>query len=383
MGRQSGEEARRLTKPLAQASLATGTAPQARFYAPQLDGLRFIAAALVFVHHAPAIPLISGIKPYGWAGVDMFLAISAFLITRLILLEHDRTGSFSLRSFYIRRALRIWPLYLSVATLLCLVSLVAHVVSAREAAAWWLSHVSFTNNILTAVKGYSPVPFSSHLWTISLEEQAYILMPLLLLAFIGSGARERSAVAVCVAGLAALLLARLALVLGGTAHPFIWVLPLRGDAFLLGGLGAIVTHNRGPAMPAALWIAGVLLIGSVPFFPPIDRPGLYQVVGYTVLAAGCTAIVVASQYSDMARRILGCPPLRYLGKISYGFYVYHLAALYAAEKLLGLVSGGSQPAVFAAGLLLAVGAASLSYAILERPFLLLKERFAFVPSRPA
>jgi peptidoglycan/LPS O-acetylase OafA/YrhL len=85
----------------------------------------------------------------------------------------------------------------------------------------------------------------------------------------------------------------------------------------------------------------------------------------------------------MARRILGCPPLRYLGKISYGFYVYHLAALYAAEKLLGLVSDGSRPAVFAAGLLLTVGAASLSYAILERPFLLLKERFAFVPSRPA
>jgi peptidoglycan/LPS O-acetylase OafA/YrhL len=372
-----------LSRPLAQASLATGAAGSGRFYSPQLDGLRFIAAFAVFIHHAPAVPVLSAIKPYGWAGVDMFLSISAFLITRLILLEHERTGSFSMRSFYIRRALRIWPLYLTYATAVCVLTLLAGMLDARTVAAWWLSHVSFTNNVMTAVKGYSPVLFSAHLWTISLEEQAYLLMPLLLSAFIVGGLRDRAAILFCLGGIAVLLVARTGLTMARIPHPFIWVLPLRSDAFLLGALAAILTRDGRQVAAPWLAVTGLILIGTLPFFPPVDQVGAYQVFGYTVLAAGCTAIVLASQHSDIARRILGCGPMRYLGKISYGFYVYHVAAIVLAARLLKGAGLQSASMSFGLGLLLTVVVAAASYRILERPFLLLKDRYARVLSRPA
>jgi peptidoglycan/LPS O-acetylase OafA/YrhL len=371
-----------LSSPIAQASLAAGPT-DTRFYSPQLDGLRFLAALLVFIHHGPPLPILDAVKPYGWAGVDMFLSISAFLITRLILLEHERTGGFSLRSFYIRRALRIWPLYLTYATAVCILTLVAGVLDARLAGAWWLSHISFTNNVMTAIKGYSPVVFSSHLWTISLEEQAYLIMPLLLAAFIQGGKRPLNAMLFCLGGIIVLILARSGLVLIGAPHPFIWVLPLRSDAFLLGALAAILTQQHRRIATPGLFAAGVLLVATLPLFPPIDQADSYQVFGYTVLALGCTSIVLASERSDVARRTLGCAPLRYLGKISYGIYVYHLAAIVASMRALqhfGITSG---PAIFVAALCLTVATAALSYRILERPFLLLKGRYTLVRSRPA
>jgi peptidoglycan/LPS O-acetylase OafA/YrhL len=367
----------------AEASLVAAPPQAPRYYLPQLDGLRFLAALLVFIHHAPPIPVLSAIKPYGWAGVDMFLAISAFLITNLILLENDVTGDLSLRSFFIRRALRIWPLYLTYATAVCLFAFLIGAVPGTSAAAWWLSHMSFSNNVMTAVMGYSQVPFSAHLWTISLEEQAYLVMPLLLGAFILAGRKNRDAILFCGAGLTILIVARLGLVLGKAPHPFIWVLPLRSDAFLFGALAAILTHGHERAPVRLLFPAGVLLVLTVPFFPPVEQPGAYQVAGYTVLAAGCASLVLACVFSTAAERVLGFAPVRYLGRISYGIYVYHLAAIFAAIKLLELLRISEPILGFGAALIITIAVASLSYHTLERPFLRLKARFAVVQSRSA
>ena len=93
-----------------------------RFYVPQLDGLRFVAFLLVFVHHGPhlsalfaAVPFIARalefLEHFGWFGVDLFLVLSAYLITSLLLIEYARHHDISLRGFYLRRILRIWPLY--------------------------------------------------------------------------------------------------------------------------------------------------------------------------------------------------------------------------------------------------------------------------------
>ena len=165
-----------------------------RFYSPELDGLRFVAAFLVFVHHAPQLPYLGAIKEHGWLGVDLFLALSAYLITRLAMLERERTGDFALRLFFIRRALRIWPLYFLFALAACLVSFLAGVTDAATSARWALAHLSFSANLLTAVQGYSAVSFSPHLWTISLEEQAYLLLALLLSVAFAKNASPRAAV---------------------------------------------------------------------------------------------------------------------------------------------------------------------------------------------
>ena len=353
------------------------------FYSPQIDGLRFVAALLVFVHHAPTLPLLGTIKTYGWVGVDLFLAISAYLITHLIILEFRRTDTIALRSFFIRRALRIWPLYLVFATFACALSVATGASAPGETLGWWLSHLSFTNNVMTAVMGYSPVLFSQHLWTITLEEQAYLVMPLVLFAFLRSGASSKAALWAGAAFILVLMVARLALAIVGVEHPFIWVLPLRADPFIVGALAAILLANReAVTRPILLMAGGAALLCSVALFPSVETVGYYQVFGYTIVALACTAIVIAAQ-SDRFLTILGNRPMAYLGKISYGIYVYHLAALFAATRALELAGMGSSLAIFVLALLLTIVTAAISYRVLEKPFLKLKERFAVVQSRPS
>src|SRR4051812_10443932 len=84
-----------------------------RLYWPQLDGLRFLAALLVFFAHAPVLPghIFRTLNKFGWCGVDLFLVLSAFLIARLLRAEYERSEFVDVRRFYVRRMLRIWPLY--------------------------------------------------------------------------------------------------------------------------------------------------------------------------------------------------------------------------------------------------------------------------------
>jgi len=363
-----------------ESTIQASVAP-ASFYSPELDGLRCCAVMLVFIHHAPQLPLLGAIKTYGWVGVDLFLSISAFLITRLILLEYGRTGTVSLKSFYIRRMLRIWPLYLSFASAVCLLTIIVGSMSTSEVAAWWLSHLTFSNNLMTALDGYSNVLFSSHLWTISLEEQAYLVLPLILVAALQVGIGTRSTLWFCGMAIVMLIVARTGFLLAGARHPFIWVLPLRGDAFIFGAAAAILI-SQGTLRPREwLFIPGIALISCVALFPSVETPSAYHLIGYTVTALGSTLVVVASQGKLGLSKFLGRQPFRYLGKISYGLYVYHLAALFGADWL---VRRAGLPAEweFMAALAVAIGTAALSYAILERPFLLLKSRYAQIASRP-
>lgn len=352
------------------------TVQKTRFYAPELDGLRFVAALLVFIHHAPEIWPFGFIKSYGWVGVDLFLTISAFLITRLILIEHDITGSFNIRAFFIRRALRIWPLFLSYVSFISMYAVIAGSVEWQVVLAWWLSHISFTNNIVTAIHGYSPVLFSAHLWTISLEEQAYIIIPILLMAFISCGRNKKLAALVCVGLISILLISRVALVILNTPHPFIWVSPLRADAFIIGSLGAILFAAQ-PKGSLGMLVLGVVLMFSLAFFKNIDINGPGQIFGYTLVALGCLLIVLGVQARNFVNHLLSCRVARFLGKVSYGIYVFHLAAIGIAGKF-----GFDAALTFYLGLALTIVLASVSYFILERPFLILKERYAKVRSRP-
>ena len=200
-----------------------------RFYSPQLDGLRFCAALAVFIHHTPAIPFLGGIKAQGWVGVDLFLCISAFLITRLILIEHERTGAFSLKSFYIRRALRIWPLYFGFVTAALVLTLLYRSMPVPDAFGWWASHLTFSANLFTAMYGYGQqLMFTSHLWTISLEEQAYLVLPLVLTLYLAAKPSRNRVLALAFAALLSLAVARAASL--SMPHPFVWVSPLRADA---------------------------------------------------------------------------------------------------------------------------------------------------------
>ena len=349
-----------------------------RFYSPQLDGLRFVAALAVFIHHSPAIPGLGWIRELGWAGVDLFLCISSFLITKLILIERETSGRFSLKSFYVRRALRIWPLYFGFVTAMLVLTLALRTIPVGDALGWWISHFTFSANVLTAINGYEgQLIFTSHLWTISLEEQAYLVLPIVLVLYFCSRREPRRVAHVAIALLLSLAVLRALCLWGETPHPFVWVLPLRADAFVMGAVAALL------AIKPRAWMApaGLALVASAGLFPPVDQPSLFTVIGYPLVDLGCVLIVIGAQGINWASGPLASRPLRFLGKISFGIYVFHVAAI---DLVLGRVNDFGLPALIVGPLALAltVALAAASYAWYERPFLVLKQRFERVSSRP-
>jgi len=153
-----------------------------RFYLPQLDGLRFLAFLLVFIHNAPFIeinPIWTALYEYGWIGVDLFFCLSGFLITKILALEFQEYNHINVFRFYVRRMLRIWPLYY----LYILIGLLFIL----QTQGWFQvlpGHLaglaSFTYNFAYLFLTHKVFAVYFHLWTISYQEQFYALMPWVL-----------------------------------------------------------------------------------------------------------------------------------------------------------------------------------------------------------
>jgi len=363
-----------------------------RYYRPELDCLRFFAFFAVFTFHSPGgdaayfsarhIPLaalVASVTSAGRFGVDLFFLLSAYLITELLLREQKLFGRLDLRSFYVRRILRIWPLYffgLLIGVLLAFLD-PRQSFPAKYAVAFVLmlgNWLPFFGVYVDSVMGL--------LWTVSVEEQFYLLWPWFM-----SKARQGRTLLYASGGL--LLVAMVSrILLVGHARALSSELPLsintlaRLDPFALGIATGVLMHNADLALGwaargrffatgCAIW----LIAGHFRFH------GLstgFLVFGYPAVAVGAWFIFRAALGAGIAPR-----RLRYLGKISYGLYVFHEFALYCAAKLLGGVHTLRAFIVYwPLGLSLTVLMAALSYRFLESPFLALKERFAHVQSRP-
>lgn len=384
------------------------TAPSPdRFYLPQLDGLRFVAFLLVLSHHLPQAPdsgpgaAIRTVQAWGWSGVELFFALSAFLVTALLLKEHAATGRLSVWRFYVRRALRIWPLYYFALLLgfVVLPALRVPDVPWREVADRYLfAFVVFAGNVATAIHSYPPSHVLNLLWSVSAEEQFYLALPLAALAL------ARARLATWVSVLAATSLAGLALrafaLHAHWPHPALWVLQIaRPDAFLAGILVAVLhVHGRlgsivaSRAAAGALAVAGVLAIASITPFPNLHTGSWHALWQYPAIAAGAGALLAAlagPHAPPVLVAVLGSRPLRWLGKISFGLYVYHYlcvrgvtAALESWPAVAPVTwTGWIVHALAALGCVVAV--AALSYRFLERPFLEMKARYEWIRSRPA
>jgi peptidoglycan/LPS O-acetylase OafA/YrhL len=332
-----------------------------RFHRPELDVLRFGAFFLVFLHHA--LPhaaseyprwgtILAAIGRAGALGVDLFFTLSAFLITELLLRERRATGSIDIRAFYARRVLRIWPLYFF--ALLVLAPLIDGMPSGHLTAFLLLG-----GNWACAWWGYPASAFAL-LWSVSIEEQFYLAWPWI--------ARWRGNLGlVLLAMLATAWVTRLWLAIAGSAHPAVWCNTLaRLDPIALGAMLAWLLRSRPPGAPARI---RVKLIGGGAFAllaagAPGEHAGWHALWTYPLAAFACVLILYGVLCSQ-----LRSPVLEYLGKISFGLYVFHAAALHLVP--------------FApAALLLTIAAAAVSYRFLESPFLRWKQRLARVGSRP-
>ncbi|MHA6325021.1 acyltransferase family protein [Roseivivax sp. CAU 1753] len=334
-------------------------------YRRDIDGLRAVAVLPVVLDHAH-VPGFGG----GYVGVDIFFVISGFLITR-ILAEEIAAGRFSLVSFYERRARRILPALFAM-ILLVLV------------AGWWMlvpgQYEAMAESVIATTFFFSNYHFLwiasdyfapgaefmplLHTWSLAVEEQFYIVFPLLLL---GATALMRHQAWMLVALLSAVSLAYATTLVATDPVAGFYATPGRawelGAGALVAMLGARVVPSRPVANALSLGALGAIAASVVLYSATTPFPGLAALPA--VLGAACL-IWTGATHDTVAARILGWAPLVGVGLVSYSLYLWHWPVLVAARLWVGdgVLSPGLTALAIAAALILAV----LSWRFVERPF---------------
>lgn len=338
-----------------------------------------MAFLLVFLHHGPfagSLPIIEFMNRNGWIGVEIFFAISSYLFFYLLSAEHDKTGTVSISKFYARRAIRILPLmwvFIALMLLFFYAPGQSHISRA-------LGTALGIDNLLAWSHGYNPLPFSAHLWTLSFELQVYLVIPAAFLAYRAMGKGTflwlLAAVAVYCSAL------RIAFVLSGASHPTVWVSPfLRPEAIIL---GIALSISRPTWNPMLSLFGSAISFATVALLPPITH-GLGSIAVYPFSALGACFLLDFALRQKLASALFSLRPLRYLGAISFGLYVFHFFAQFLAEAIVfkAQILPQTAPVFYAVWLALTVAIASISYWLFELPLLKFKSRLAVVGGRPA
>jgi peptidoglycan/LPS O-acetylase OafA/YrhL len=374
---------------------------------PALDGLRGVAILLVLaIHFTVMRPLgrmdaiVFSLARTGWAGVDLFFVLSGFLITGI--LYESRALPHSLRTFYARRFLRIFPLYYGF--LLVLFVLGPLVAPGSD----WLDtvgrsqlwHWAYLSNVLAALEGWNSVPHLGHLWSLAIEEQFYLLWPLAVLTL-----SRRRLIRLCGGLLAVSFVARVTLLASGASPIAVYALTFtRWDGLAVGALVALLGRGAVRSRQMLRWSGPVAGVGTMALAamvwaePYRSHYGLaMQVVGYPVLALVFGALLVrvlAAPATARLGRVMRHPSLRFMGRYSYGIYIVHaplagwLMSRGVSPALLPRLWGSAIPGqvvFWAAATAVTVGVAVPVWHLWERPFLSLKRHFTYdrAPAPPA
>jgi len=300
---------------------------------PALDGMRGAAVAGVLLFHG-------GHLEGGYLGVDLFFVLSGFLITSLLLVEPERTGGLRLSHFWARRARRLLPalggMLLAVAAYAWLLASPEELTRIRGDALATLAYVANWRYVLEDQSYWdlfvAPSPLQ-HTWSVAIEEQFYVLWPLVVVGLLRWRGRQRLAASVlAVAAGLAVVSAALLTVLGAGDHDRAYFgTDTRAASILLGAGLAAVLSLRGPARSrrgrqvlelAAVAGTGVLALAWLQLNGQSDL--LYQ-GGLLVCAVAGVAVIASAAHPDAGpvARALSFPPLRALGLISYGVYLWH------------------------------------------------------------
>jgi peptidoglycan/LPS O-acetylase OafA/YrhL len=361
----------------------------------ELDGLRAVAVFLVFLNHfgpAGSLPGTLLVRQIGWIGVDVFFVLSGFLITGILL---DSTSRSYYRDFYIRRSLRIFPLYYGLLiAMLFWMNLWKGGFHYREMIATW-GHPAwlflYLGNIRTAITGISPPSAFVPMWSLHVEEQFYLIFP-----FIVGRLSRQALMRTLIAVVSGAPLLRLALWWMYPTAPLMqyMLLPCRMDGLALGALIAL-RLRMGPwlipraklATAAAVLFAAAcagFVWGGRSFDSPFERTLGYSL--FSAAFAGCVLWVILFRGSA-ATNWLNARPLQFIGKISYGIYLLQMPV---GDFLSGLGhvsrSWNGTVSCFLITGVLCVALATLSWYFWERPFLRLKDFLAPAPrllKRPA
>lgn len=352
-------------------------------YRPALDGLRAVAVLAVMGQHAglrvpgSTRPLLPG----GFLGVDVFLVISGFLITSLLLVEHRRAGRVDLRAFWLRRARRLLPavglMVAGTAVIVSLADLPLDVRSARADALAALGYVANWRFVVTEQSYFAgfglPSPFR-HLWSLSVEEQWYVAFPPLLAALCAMLRRRPGALLAVLGGAALMSAAWMAVQYTPGVEPtrVYYGTDTRAQALLVGAALAVVmirfpgAAGRLAALSPGLAVAG--LVGLAVLFHAVHgtEPALYRggLLAVAVVSAAAIAGVALPGASGPVHRLLALRLPVAVGRISYGLYLWHWPLfVWLTPNRVHLDGWG----LLAVRMAASFAVAGVSYVVVERP----------------
>lgn len=359
-------------------------------YMPQLDGLRFFAVAGVMVGHWLIYPAMSDVGPIlASGGVNLFFVLSGFLITQILIdskMNMDSSPGFVLQQFYIRRFLRIFPLYY----LVLILGWMAKVPSNNTNFAWFFT---YTTNVVAAMK-QGDCGYFTHLWSLAVEEQFYILFPFVVL-LIPVKRLPHAFLTMIALG----IVSRAALFFFFRNSPYHgWVTyvstPCCFDAFGLGAMLAYLKTFNPESLKRRLTKFVpylVVLVGTIGLYFEVHHYGRFSPLLTTFYRSGLCLFffwVIGkgsfSAFKGVAKQILENRAIVYLGKISYGLYVYHHFMPFVFEKL------GFDPTRHSLAMnagfyfLAAISISALSWHLFEKPINGLKKYFTYTATeKPA
>lgn len=377
-----------------------------RVFFPNLNGIRFLAALVVIVHHVEMAKYWFGLPNiydssfvggvFGELGIILFFVLSGFLITYLLLEEHRRTGTIGIKAFYMRRILRIWPVYYLVVIFSLFIIPNFHFfdipgLSEQINDGFFLkslAYMSFMPNL--GYTFYEHIPYATQTWSVGVEEQFYLLWPVLMLYAV----KKQKVLQVLVATVIIYLLVKTIVVVGHIADPASvpmlksWLFwdHFSIDCMALGGISAYLLFYRkekalkilfNKYLQAFLYIILAIITVKGLIIPWYSKE-LFAII-FMVLILNLAAnknTLISLEYK----------PLNYLGKISYGLYMYHNFVLTLVLKLfmlsgwvnVGSITGGIVYQLVSIGLTIIVSA--LSYEYFEKWFLGIKTRYTKVQS---
>ena len=332
-------------------------------FRPDIEGLRGIAILLVLLFHA-GLPWTPG----GFVGVDVFFVISGFLITGKLWRESQQPGGLNITRFYAWRIRRLLPAALVAVALISLVGLLlaapldrSELAADGAASALSLANMRFIGSVDYFAATTSPSPFL-HFWSLSVEEQFYLVWPALIVLLTWRGGSSRRLIVALLIGVVASFALSIWLTDASPARAF-YLLPTRVWQLGVGGLLALVgvmgTSRRAGALAwaglAAVAVAGVALTAEMPY------PGLAALLP----TAGAVALLYGGAAPSGPVRLLAAAPLRFLGKISYSLYLWHWPLLVLPLMFLERALTGVEVVASVAA---AIGVSWLSWRFVEQPF---------------
>lgn len=358
-----------------------------RIYFRGLNGIRAIAALTVVLIHTGQYLDFFGLRSteyykFHWQSyaVTLFFVLSGFLITYLLLEEKSRTDTISLKEFYVRRVLRIWPLYYLVILLTLLLYALFPALEMPRVETAPLALYTFLLANISLFVGTVVTPLTP-LWSVGVEEQFYALWPVLI-------KKSTNTLHVLLAVIAIYLSVKAAFTILGYKTVTSLIGETRVDCMAIGGVGAVILRGRGRLLSLLFSRTTQALCWGIFLYSTLVKPiHIMTSIDHELYSILFMVLILNVSSNDASIVNLERPLFDFLGKISYGLYVFHMLVIFLLRFLLKPLvlpqTWGSYLLVYLAVPATTILVAYLSYRFFELPFLKMKDRFSVVLSQGA